>query len=105
MAILADRDSKLLIDGKLVAEAPLVALEDVPEAGFFKRLWHELLRATHATDDTDRLLDLVDRRIAEAQAAPPETVRATAEREAEDARTTAAGSPWSGACPAGPSNG
>jgi D-alanyl-D-alanine carboxypeptidase (penicillin-binding protein 5/6) len=34
---------RVTLDGKLVAEAPLVALEDVPEAGFFKRLWHELL--------------------------------------------------------------
>ena len=34
---------RVMMDGKLVAEAPLVALEDVPEAGFFKRLWHELL--------------------------------------------------------------
>ncbi|WP_133000368.1 D-alanyl-D-alanine carboxypeptidase family protein [Luteimonas arsenica] len=34
---------RVMLDGKLVAEAPLVALEAVPEAGFFKRLWHELL--------------------------------------------------------------
>ena len=34
---------RVMLDGKLVAEAPLVALADVPEAGFFKRLWHELL--------------------------------------------------------------
>ncbi|MEN1941418.1 D-alanyl-D-alanine carboxypeptidase family protein [Luteimonas sp. MJ246] len=34
---------RVMLDGKLVAEAPLVALEEVPEAGFFKRLWHELL--------------------------------------------------------------
>ena len=34
---------RVMMDGKLVAEAPLVALEEVPEAGFFKRLWHELL--------------------------------------------------------------
>ena len=34
---------RVMLDGRLVAEAPLVALEDVPEAGFFKRLWHELL--------------------------------------------------------------
>ena len=34
---------RVMLDGKLLAEAPLVALEDVPEAGFFKRLWHELL--------------------------------------------------------------
>ena len=34
---------RVMLDGRLVAEAPLVALEAVPEAGFFKRLWHELL--------------------------------------------------------------
>jgi len=34
---------RVMLDGKLVAQAPLVALEEVPEAGFFKRLWHELL--------------------------------------------------------------
>ena len=34
---------RVMLDGKQVAEAPLVALEEVPEAGFFKRLWHELL--------------------------------------------------------------
>ncbi|HEY4531022.1 MAG TPA: D-alanyl-D-alanine carboxypeptidase family protein [Luteimonas sp.] len=34
---------RVMLDGKVVAEAPLVALEEVPEAGFFKRLWHELL--------------------------------------------------------------
>jgi len=34
---------RVMLDDKLVAEAPLVALEEVPEAGFFKRLWHELL--------------------------------------------------------------
>ncbi|MES2858849.1 MAG: D-alanyl-D-alanine carboxypeptidase family protein [Pseudomonadota bacterium] len=31
------------LDGKRVASAPLVAMEAVEEAGFFKRLWHELL--------------------------------------------------------------
>ncbi|MCW5581002.1 MAG: serine-type D-Ala-D-Ala carboxypeptidase, partial [Luteimonas sp.] len=31
------------LDGKVVAERPLVALEAVEEAGFFKRLWHEFL--------------------------------------------------------------
>ena len=31
------------LDGKVVAQAPLVALAAVEEAGFFKRLWHELL--------------------------------------------------------------
>ena len=34
---------KVMMDGKVVAQAPLVALDDVPEAGFFKRLWHGLL--------------------------------------------------------------
>lgn len=34
---------KLSLDGKVVAEAPLVAVEAVEEAGFFKRLWHSLL--------------------------------------------------------------
>ena len=31
------------LDGKVVAQAPLVALNAVEEAGFFKRLWHDLL--------------------------------------------------------------
>ncbi|PBS11290.1 serine-type D-Ala-D-Ala carboxypeptidase [Lysobacteraceae bacterium NML93-0792] len=31
------------LDGKVIAERPLVALEAVEEAGFFKRLWHELM--------------------------------------------------------------
>jgi D-alanyl-D-alanine carboxypeptidase (penicillin-binding protein 5/6) len=34
---------KVTLDGKLVAQSPLVALEAVEEGGFFKRLWHELL--------------------------------------------------------------
>ena len=34
---------RVMLDGDVLAEAPLVALEEVPEAGFFKRLWHELL--------------------------------------------------------------
>jgi D-alanyl-D-alanine carboxypeptidase (penicillin-binding protein 5/6) len=34
---------RVMLDGKVVAEAPLVAIEAVEEAGFFKRLWHELL--------------------------------------------------------------
>ena len=34
---------KVTLDGKVVAQAPLVALAAVEEAGFFKRLWHELL--------------------------------------------------------------
>ncbi|NYZ61760.1 D-alanyl-D-alanine carboxypeptidase [Luteimonas sp. SJ-16] len=31
------------LDGEVIAERPLVALEAVEEAGFFKRLWHEFL--------------------------------------------------------------
>ena len=31
------------LEGKVIAERPLVALEAVEEAGFFKRLWHEFL--------------------------------------------------------------
>jgi len=34
---------KVNLDGKLIAQQPLVALNEVPEAGFFKRLWHALL--------------------------------------------------------------
>ena len=34
---------KVMFDGKLIAQAPLVALEAVEEGGFFKRLWHDLL--------------------------------------------------------------
>lgn len=34
---------KVSLDGKVVAEAPLVAVAAVEEAGFFKRLWHALL--------------------------------------------------------------
>ncbi|MEO5629280.1 MAG: D-alanyl-D-alanine carboxypeptidase family protein, partial [Thermomonas sp.] len=34
---------KVTLDGKVVAQSPLVALEAVAEGGFFKRLWHELL--------------------------------------------------------------
>ena len=34
---------KVTLDGRLVASAPLVAMDAVEEAGFFKRLWHELL--------------------------------------------------------------
>ena len=34
---------KVSLDGKVVAQAPLVALNDVAQAGFFKRLWHEFL--------------------------------------------------------------
>ncbi len=34
---------RVMLDGKVVIEAPLVALAKIPEAGFFKRLWHEFL--------------------------------------------------------------
>ena len=34
---------KVALDGKIVASAPLVALQAVEEGGFFKRLWHSLL--------------------------------------------------------------
>lgn len=34
---------RVSLDGKIIAERPLVALNEVPEANFFKRLWHELL--------------------------------------------------------------
>ena len=34
---------KVTLDGKVVAQSPLVALNAVEEGGFFKRLWHELL--------------------------------------------------------------
>ncbi len=34
---------KVMLDGKVIAQAPLVALDAVEEGGFFKRLWHDLL--------------------------------------------------------------
>jgi D-alanyl-D-alanine carboxypeptidase (penicillin-binding protein 5/6) len=34
---------KVALDGKVVAQSQLVALNAVEEGGFFKRLWHELL--------------------------------------------------------------
>ena len=34
---------KVTLDGKVIAQAPLVAVAAVEEGGFFKRLWHELL--------------------------------------------------------------
>ena len=34
---------RVMLDGKPVMEAPLVAVQGVVEAGFFKRLWHEFL--------------------------------------------------------------
>ena len=39
---------KVVMDGKLVAQAPLVALDEVPRGGFFKRLWDELLMWWHS---------------------------------------------------------
>ena len=34
---------KVMLDGKVIAQRPLVAISAIEEAGFFKRLWHELL--------------------------------------------------------------
>ena len=34
---------KVMLDGKLVAQRPLVALNAIEQGGFFKRMWHELL--------------------------------------------------------------
>ncbi len=34
---------RISLDGKVVAQAPLVAIDGVEQGGFFKRLWHELL--------------------------------------------------------------
>lgn len=34
---------RVVLEGEVVAERPLVALEAVERAGFFKRLWHEFL--------------------------------------------------------------
>ncbi|KGM52671.1 D-alanyl-D-alanine carboxypeptidase [Lysobacter daejeonensis GH1-9] len=34
---------KVMLDGKVVAQRPLVAINAIEQAGFFKRLWHELL--------------------------------------------------------------
>ena len=40
---------KVTLDGKIVAQRPLIALDAIEEAGFFKRLWHELLMWWEAT--------------------------------------------------------
>ena len=32
---------RVTLDGKVIAERPLVALNEVPQGNFFKRLWHE----------------------------------------------------------------
>ncbi len=34
---------RVSLDGKPVAQQPLVALNDIPKGGFFKRLWHSFL--------------------------------------------------------------
>jgi D-alanyl-D-alanine carboxypeptidase (penicillin-binding protein 5/6) len=34
---------RVTLDGKVIAERPVIALQEVAEANFFKRLWHELL--------------------------------------------------------------
>jgi D-alanyl-D-alanine carboxypeptidase (penicillin-binding protein 5/6) len=34
---------RVSLDGKPVAQQPLVALNDIPQGGFFKRLWHSFL--------------------------------------------------------------
>ena len=34
---------KVVLDGKVVAQRPLVALNAVEEGGFFKRMWDELM--------------------------------------------------------------
>ena len=39
---------KVVLDGKLIAQAPLVALDDVQQGGFFKRLWDSLLMWWHS---------------------------------------------------------
>jgi D-alanyl-D-alanine carboxypeptidase (penicillin-binding protein 5/6) len=39
---------KVTLDGKLIAQAPLVALDEVPQGGFFSRLWDSLLMWWHS---------------------------------------------------------
>ncbi|MHB8911767.1 MAG: D-alanyl-D-alanine carboxypeptidase family protein [Lysobacter sp.] len=34
---------KVMLDGKVIAQRPLVAITAIAQGGFFKRLWHELL--------------------------------------------------------------
>ena len=34
---------KVTLDGKVIAQRPLVALNAVEEGGFFKRMWDELM--------------------------------------------------------------
>ena len=39
---------KVALDGKVIAQAPLVALDEVPQGGFFSRLWDSLLMWWHS---------------------------------------------------------
>ncbi|MGH1461633.1 MAG: D-alanyl-D-alanine carboxypeptidase family protein [Neptuniibacter sp.] len=34
---------KVTLDGQLVKEVPLVAMDNIPEAGFLKRIWHAIM--------------------------------------------------------------
>ncbi|MFY0676594.1 MAG: D-alanyl-D-alanine carboxypeptidase [Neptuniibacter sp.] len=34
---------KVTLDGKVVKEVPLVAMDNIPEAGFLKKIWHAIL--------------------------------------------------------------
>lgn len=34
---------KVMLEGQLVSEVPLVAMDDIPEAGFLTRIWHAIL--------------------------------------------------------------
>ena len=34
---------RVSLDNKVIAERPLIALQEIPEANFFKRLWHDFL--------------------------------------------------------------
>ena len=39
---------KVMLDDKVIAQRPLVAIDVIEQAGFFKRLWHELLMWWHS---------------------------------------------------------
>ncbi|MBZ4040113.1 D-alanyl-D-alanine carboxypeptidase family protein [Novilysobacter selenitireducens] len=39
---------KVMLDDKVIAQRPLVAIGGIEQAGFFKRLWHELLMWWHS---------------------------------------------------------
>ena len=39
---------KVMLDDKVIAQRPLVAINGIEQAGFFKRLWHELLMWWHS---------------------------------------------------------